>query len=367
MLTVLAAAVILLALGLAVVGGLVQWARRRSVDLPLTAPPMGPAWLDRFIPSHPTHAFVAAIVAAALFGIALILLGLVARDRYGWTLFVVAPFAVGFVAASLTTYRHQPTIGRFVLAGTFAALTTGLGFFGLGAEGLVCLLMAVPITVPCSVIGALAAFLVHARRRTSAAAMGMIICVVPLGLVVEPGLIGTPPAYTVRSSVDIAAPPAAVWAHLIEFDAIAAPVESWFFRAGVAYPISARLVGEPGVGAMRVCDFSTGRFIETVRAWDPERRLMFTIEEGPPVLEEWTPYRDVHPPHLRGYFAPESGDFRLLPLANGGTRLEGTSVYRNQMWPSGYWRVWSDAIVTRVHRRVFQNVKQLAERNSTPR
>jgi hypothetical protein len=31
------------------------------------------------------------------------------------------------------------------------------------------------------------------------------------------------------------------------------------------------------------------------------------------------------------------------------------------MWPSHYWRLWSDAIVSRVHRRVFENVKQLAD------
>jgi len=93
---------------------------------------------------------------------------------------------------------------------------------------------------------------------------------------------------------------------------------------------------------------------------------MFTIESGPPVLREWSPYGDIHPPHLQGYFVPESGDFTLLPLAGGRTRLEGTSVYRNRMWPSHYWRLWSDAIVSRVHRRVFENVKQLAERKAAP-
>ena len=112
---------------------------------------------------------------------------------------------------------------------------------------------------------------------------------------------------------------------------------------------------------MRVCDFSTGRFVETVRVWEEGQRLMFTIESGRPVLREWSPYGDIHPPHVQGYFVPESGDFRLVPLGSRGTRLEGTSVYRNRMWPSGYWRLWSDAIVSRVHRRVFEHVKQLAE------
>jgi hypothetical protein len=355
----------LLGLAAAAVATFISWAKRHSVEPAVASAPMGPAWVGRVLPQDPARAFIAATVIAALLGVALVLLGILGTTRglYGWTLFVVAPFAMGFVAAALTTYRQPPTLWRFTCAGTLAALAAGLAFLGLGLEGVVCLLMAVPITVPCSVVGAMAAYLIHAQRRVRTTAFGMIVCLVPLGLIVEPGIVGTPPESTVRTSIDINAPPSAVWSHLVEFDPIAAPLDSWFFRAGVAYPISARLMGGHGVGATRVCDFSTGRFIETVRVWEEARRLMFTVESGPPVLREWTPYTDIHPPHLQGYVVPDTADFTLVPLPGGGTRLLGTSVYRNRMWPSQYWRLWSDAIVTRVHRRVFQNIKQLAERD----
>jgi hypothetical protein len=364
--TWLIASLVLLCLAVPIVAAVVAWARRHAVEPLRSSPPMGPRWLGRLFPEQPAHAFIAAVVTAALIGVGLALLGVLASDRarYGWTLFVLAPFALGFVAAALTTYRQEPTMPRFILASTFAALTAGLAFLAMGAEGVVCLLMAVPVTVPCSIIGALGAYVVHSLRRARSTAMGLIIVVVPLGFATEPRLIEAPPRYTVHSAIDIGASPAAVWARLVEFDSISAPLDTWFFRAGVAYPISARLVGERGPGAMRICEFSTGLFTETVRVWEPRQRLMFTIEDGPPVLREWTPYRNVHPPHLDGYFVPESGDFRLVPLANGGTRLEGTSVYRNHMWPSGYWRIWSDAIVKSVHRRVFENIKQLAERRA---
>jgi hypothetical protein len=32
------------------------------------------------------------------------------------------------------------------------------------------------------------------------------------------------------------------------------------------------------------------------------------------------------------------------------------------MWPAGYWRLWSDAIIHRIHVRVLTHVKHLAER-----
>ena len=193
--------------------------------------------------------------------------------------------------------------------------------------------VTIPISVPCAVVGALVAFLVHARRPAMPTASGMTICVVPLDLAAEPALFGAPPAHS--STVGRRYRRAAIGcvAHLVEFEPISAPLDSWLFQAGVAYPISAMVRGH-GVGAIRVCDFSTGRFVETIRVSDEGRELMFTVAEAPPVLEEWTPYKDVHPPHLKGYFVPESAAFQLVPLAGDGTRLVGTSVYRNHMWPS---------------------------------
>ncbi len=367
MISVIALAIAVLLLGLAAVWSLEARARASLWKAPSSAP-MGPAWVGRMLPKDPTSALITAVVVAALLGVALVLLGLYgsSRSRYGWTVFVITPFVVGFVAASLASYRQEPTVWRCARAGALAALVAGLGFLAMGVEGVVCLLMAVPVTVPCAIVGALVALFVHVRRQAAPVVLGMIVCVVPLGLAAESALVGPPPAYTVRSAIDIDAPPSAVWAHLVEFEPIAAPLDSWLFRAGVAYPISATLMGH-GVGAIRVCGFSTGRFVETIRVWEEGRELLFTVDESPPVLEEWTPYKDVHPPHLNGYFVPESADFRLVPLNGGRTRLEGTSIYRNYMWPSPYWRLWSDAIVTRVHQRVFEHVRRLAERDSPGR
>jgi hypothetical protein len=118
---------------------------------------------------------------------------------------------------------------------------------------------------------------------------------------------GPPPATTVRSAIEIQAPLSTVWAYLAEFDPIAAPVRQLVLprRRGVSDQRDAD--GRAWCGVMRVCDFSTGRFVETVRVWEENHRLMFTIESGPPVLREWSPYGDIHPPHVQGYFVPRVG------------------------------------------------------------
>jgi hypothetical protein len=166
------------------------------------------------------------------------------------------------------------------------------------------------------------------------------------------------PRMSVQTSIQIDAPRSKVWQNLIEFPDVEEPPTS-LFRFGVAYPIHAR-IADDGIGAIRECLFSTGAYVEKITAWEEGRRLGFTVVSGPEGMREWSPY-DIHPRHLDGYFVPESAEFRLTATPDGGTQLEGISWYRNSMWPSPYWRLWSDALLHQVHMRVFQHIKKLAE------
>ena len=75
---------------------------------------------------------------------------------------------------------------------------------------------------------------------------------------------------------------------------------------------------------------------------------------------ELSPYK-IRPRHMDHYFASTKGEFRLVPLPGGRTRLEGTTWYRLRFMPQGYWQMWSDFIVHRIHMRVLNHIKNLAE------
>jgi hypothetical protein len=167
--------------------------------------------------------------------------------------------------------------------------------------------------------------------------------------------------YAVTTSVDVDAAPEQVWRHVISFGRIDPPrSDDWLFRAGVAYPVEATIDGE-GIGATRRCVFSTGPFVEPITAWDQPRLLKFDVTSNPPAMREWSPY-DIHPPHVNDFLVSHGGEFRLVPLDGGRrTRLEGTTWYEHNLWPARYWRLWSDAIIHRIHRRVLTHVKGLSE------
>ena len=120
-----------------------------------------------------------------------------------------------------------------------------------------------------------------------------------------------------------------------------------------------------GVGAIRHCEFSTGPFVEPITVWDEPRRLAFDVTAQPHPMRERSPYRELHPPHLEGFFRSQRGQFLLTPLDSGRTRLEGTTWYEQDIWPGPYWRLWSDYLVHKIHSRVLDHIK--AEAEAAPR
>jgi hypothetical protein len=78
-------------------------------------------------------------------------------------------------------------------------------------------------------------------------------------------------------------------------------------------------------------------------------------------MHEWSPYQHVHAPHLAGSMKSRRGEFRLERLPDNKTRLVGTTWYTLDMAPQIYWKTFSDAIIGRIHERVLDHVKALAE------
>jgi hypothetical protein len=282
---------------------------------------------------------------------------LVRRGTYGLTLFAVLPVLAGAFGAWIAKSKTQKDA---IFAGMATNVIASLGFFTFGLEGGICIAMALPLALP---LGALGGWLVYAARNRRALERGAaLLMVLPVGF-------GTfafdrtakPDVFVVRSSIEIDAPPERVWKNVISFAELP-PLgpDEWYFRAGIAYPMRAQIVGA-GPGAVRYCEFSTGPFVEPIQVWDEPRLLRFSVTHNPAPLNEWSPYSKIAPRHLHGYFISKQGQFLLTPLPNGQTLLEGTTWYQHGLWPETYWTLWSQAIIHRIHMRVLNHIKDLSE------
>ncbi|HVH46120.1 MAG TPA: SRPBCC family protein [Labilithrix sp.] len=163
----------------------------------------------------------------------------------------------------------------------------------------------------------------------------------------------------VSTSIEIDALPERVWPNVIGFSELPPPSQA-YFRLGIAYPMRARIHGE-GVGAVRHCEFSTGPFVEPITTWDPPRRLAFDVASQPPSMSELSPYKNVKAAHLEGYMVSKRGEFRLVALPNGRTRLEGSTWYTLSIFPEEYWTIFGEALLHSIHGRVLEHIKGLSE------
>jgi uncharacterized membrane protein YhaH (DUF805 family) len=303
-------------------------------------------------------ALVAGVVGV-LIGLAMTWLSVVIVRAYGAAMFFGAPFAVGVSTAFVYNLRSPSTLSRTngVVAGTLAIC--GLAFLVTGTEGAVCLLMALPIAIPIGLLGAFLGrvFALGPGRDARPSILGLVA--LPLWILLEPAGATGHILHEVRSSIEIAASPDVVWPRVIAFDPLPAATEL-VFRIGVAAPESAHIDGA-GVGAVRYCVFSTGAFVEPITRWEPGHRLSFDVTSSPPPMREWSPYPDLHPPHLDGFLRSRRGEFRLVALDGGRTRLEGSTWYELEMGPEGYWQMFSDVIIHRIHMRVLAHIKHEAE------
>ncbi len=269
---------------------------------------------------------------------------------------------MGFLATLVYGYRTPRTLISSIGVGCLSVTLLGGALLAVAFEGLICIAMAAPLALPLAAFGGFCAHRVQRRRRSQAEApfmLSMLVLLTPGVQMVEHLVAGPSPAFAVRTSIDVSAPPQLLWRKVVAFTQIPPPNE-WIFRAGIAYPIRAEMHGTGG-GAERHCVFSTGAFVEPIEVWVEPRLLKFSVTSNPSPMEEWTPYHHIEPPHLHGFLVSEGGQFLLTPLSNGGTRLEGTTWYRHGLWPAQYWRIWSDQIIHEIHLRVLRHIRDEVE------
>ena len=327
------------------------------------APPAPEPLPDEHAPSKGIgHSGRVGVLAGAVTGLVAAGVGVLALRTYGGSIFLGTPFVIGLVSGFVANRLEDRTRWETIVIGQVALLATGGTLILLALEGMVCLVMALPVASPIAMLGSIVSHVLAQRGRpTSLSHISMLFCLLFLGTAIDAAM-PAPGARIVTTAMDIDAPAEAVWQHVTSFGDITAPPR-WLFRTGLAYPIRARLEGT-GVGAVRHCEFTTGAFVEPITEWDAPRRLAFDVIAQPPPLQEWSPYSRVLAPHLDGFFRTSKGEFRLVPLDNGRTRLEGRTWYNLDMQPAMYWTTIADNILHAIHDRVLEHIKARAEQHN---
>ncbi len=280
---------------------------------------------------------------------------------YGLAVFVFTPVILGALPVLFYGYKRKISEKEALRLSslTLAAFMAVLLLFAI--EGLICILVAAPIALVFALLGGLFAHAILQKVNGLLSAL-VLISVVPAVKWLEKG--DQPLRTAVVTSVEIDAEPQTIWKYVVAFPELDRPTEL-IFQTGIAYPTSAQINGQ-GVGAVRPCNFTTGCFVEPITVWEEGRRLRFDVVSQPEPMKELSLW-EIHPPHLDSALVFRRGQFKLIPLPDGKTRLEGTTWYELHLRPHFYWAFWSRYIIHKIHERVLRRIKQNAEREKQPR
>jgi len=312
---------------------------------------------------HRLSSALLGIAASATICITMVSLCVYLIQDYGAALFMGTPIVMGATSAYIYNRPYSRGVLSSIMVAELSIFLSGLILLLFAFEGIICLAMLLPIAGAMAILGALIGVMIASVQPQRSITLLIPMSLLPIIAGAEHAVRDLP-EYEVLTTIEIDAPPERVWPNVVGFSELTDP-PNWYFQIGIAYPKRATIVGS-GVGAVRHCEFSTGAFVEPITAWEQPTRLAFDVQSQPPPMHELSPYRHVHPPHLDGYLRCKRGEFQLIPLENGRTRLEGRTWYQYDIFPQSYWTLWTDRLIHSIHQRVLSHIKQLSESSSRP-
>ncbi|MBA4490509.1 SRPBCC family protein [Paracoccus sp. S1E-3] len=304
-----------------------------------------------------------ALAVAVIYGLAIYAIAWLPRGD-GAMVVISGAFLLAAGVGSLMTVlvdpRGERSFGQLLGYAAVALLIVAILTIMLFIEGIICIIMAIPILLPGVSIGIAFAQIVLGwwQNRYGAFMMAALpLLVLPLEVRMDwPDYQGF-----VSTEIVIAAPPETVWANTVEIRDIDPATLRFTPSHGLMFfprPLDARL-DRAGAGATRSLEWTGGiRFREHINVWEENRRLGWTFGFDPHSI----------PAEIDSHLRPDTeasellrGDYVLEPLADGRTRLVLTTYYKVSLPWNGYGRIWANRLLTDFHSVVLDVVRQRSE------
>ena len=260
---------------------------------------------------------------------------------YGWAFFILLPVVTGLAIGALPSRRWA-----------YYGLWAGLGIFVLlllagQLEGMVCVLMALPLVISCLFLGSVAAQLLRRWRQLAEERNTLPMLALPFGLFllgapVEQAMTREPATLAIRTDVLLPYSARQVYERIKSVDTLDAP-KPLLLRMGLPVPQKCILERET-VGARRTCYFSGGQIVERVTELRPGEVLRMDVVDYQLTGRKWLGFREAI--------------YLFETIDANHTRLSRITTYTSQLRPRAYWAPLERAGIAQEHEYVFRNLAQ---------
>ena len=312
-------------------------------------------------PTKAKTAIAWGVTAAAVLYVIAVLFG----KSYGYAFFSI-PYFMGLVAGGLVPRRPYVTALATLAVALLLTIVTL-------SEGVVCVLMALPLILPLALIGAFSGQILrrHIVSRSARHTSLSVIVLIGAGWQFMEAHFDDPathPLHVARSESTVPAAPVRVFRTLTQ-DAIDLPHRwPWFLTIGLPVPKSLRVEIPGPAGRLRI-EFNHGTAFGHVTTWRPPNELAFTLDQyairdlpfhitrlgrGPHYglrterVEDWLTFTEIR------YIAERTAD--------GATRLIRVTSWRRHLAPGFYFGWLQQTILERGQARLLELVGERATR-----
>ncbi|GAB3588878.1 SRPBCC family protein [Hymenobacter daeguensis] len=276
---------------------------------------------------------------------------------------LITPMAIG----AITAHCLAPAEGkwrRLVVAPFFAVMLFLFSALLFHLEGLICLAIIGPMYLVLAFFGAFIYSVINdlPNKKPNKTLAVAAFALLPFIAAPLENQFNNPNDFRrVENTVEIHAPAAVVWQHIIRVAPIQAQDlgHSLIDDIGFPRPVEATLTYE-GVGGVRHATFERGvEFIETVDEWVPQQRLSFSIVPNTATIPPTT--FDEHVIVGGRFFDVLRGTYELRPVGPGRTLLVLHSQQRLSTHLNWYAGLWTGYVMSEIQGRILTVLKRRCE------
>lgn len=261
---------------------------------------------------------------------------------YGLSFFVFLPFALGYILGK-STIKAISLWGLVISLASFIIL-----LLASNLEGMVCILMAMPLIISAVGLGALFKYTIKRIRNREKEEILIKSSVVPLCLFLAFAFIETELTKNdeliieVKSEILLPNTPLQVYDAIKSVDTLDAEKP---FLMKLDLPIPQKCVlEEEKLGGIRTCYFEGGQIVERITALEKGKILKMDVIDYQLTGRKWLGFKEAI------YLFDE--------LENGHTKMTRITTYTSALYPRFYWRPLEKIGIEQEHKYVFRNLKK---------
>jgi hypothetical protein len=259
---------------------------------------------------------------------------------YGLSLFVFLPFTLGFILGK-STVKTVSLIGLIISLAIFIILLIA------GAlEGMVCLLMALPLIIAAVALGIFIKNIylkVRKRRDEQATVKSSIlpfILFVIFGVIEDQLTKDEHPVMEVRTEIILPYSPLQVYEAIKSVDTLDGEKP---FLMKLDLPVPQKCVlEEEKIGGIRTCYFEGGRIVERITALEKGKLLKMDVIDYELPGRRWLGFKEAI--------------YTFEQLENGNCKMTRITTYTSQLYPRFYWQPLEEIGIQQEHAYVFSNL-----------